>query len=109
MAPAILLALGFQGPSEVIGAAGTRYFEPDGVVFLRPSLPSPVLSTADGAWPSECAHRTMSSMSIRLVSLMSRIFKLLAFAGPRAAGIMLSSRAASAAINGAYSPVTSFA
>jgi len=31
---------------------------------------------------SEAAHGTMSSTSIRLVSLMRRIFKLLAFAKP---------------------------
>jgi hypothetical protein len=39
----------FRGP--VIGVAGTRDFEPDGVAFLRPSLPSPVLSTAGGVSP----------------------------------------------------------
>ena len=38
-------------------------------------------------------HGTMFSMSTRLVSLIRRIFMLLAFARPRAAGIMLSSRA----------------
>jgi hypothetical protein len=47
------------------------------------------------------SHGAMSSMSERLENLIRRIFKLLAFARPRAAGIMLSSRAASAAINGA--------
>jgi len=39
MAPAILAALGdFRGP--VIGAAGTRYFEPDGVVFCDLACPA---------------------------------------------------------------------
>ena len=38
-------------------------------------------------------YGTMFSMSTRLVSLIRRIFILLAFARPRAAGIMLSSRA----------------
>ena len=45
------LALGdFMGP--VIDAAGTRHFEPDGVVFSRPSLPCPVQPTGDGEPPS---------------------------------------------------------
>ena len=46
------------------------------------------------------SHGAMSSMSKRLVNLIRCIFRLLAFASPRAAGIILSSRAASAAIIG---------
>jgi hypothetical protein len=38
-------------------------------------------------------YGTMFSMSTRLVNLIRRVFILLAFARPRAAGIMLSSRA----------------
>jgi hypothetical protein len=34
----------------VIGAAGTRHFEPDGVAFSRPSLSCPILPTGDGEW-----------------------------------------------------------
>jgi hypothetical protein len=59
--------------------------------------------------PVRIVHGAISSMSTRLRSLIRRIFKLLAFARPRAAGIMLSNRSESAAINGAYSPVASFA
>jgi hypothetical protein len=54
-------------------------------------------------------HGAMSSMSKRLVNLIRCIFRLLAFASPRAAGIILSSRAASAAIMGTYSPVAALA
>src|ERR1700676_5701763 len=54
-------------------------------------------------------HGAMSSMSKRLVNLIRCIFRLLAFASPRAAGIILSSRAASAAIIGTYSPVAALA
>jgi hypothetical protein len=32
----------------VIGAAGTRHFEPDGVAFSRSSLYCPILPTGDG-------------------------------------------------------------
>jgi hypothetical protein len=38
----------FRGP--VIGAAGTRHFEPDGVVFSRSSLSCPIPPTGDGEW-----------------------------------------------------------
>jgi hypothetical protein len=40
----------FRGP--VIGAAGTRHFEPDGVFFLQPRLPCPALPTGDGESPA---------------------------------------------------------
>jgi hypothetical protein len=55
------------------------------------------------------AHGAMSSISKRLVNLIRRIFRFLAFEMSCAASITLSSRSASVAINGTYSPVTSFA
>jgi hypothetical protein len=60
----------------------------NGTVNITHDVQSPLSSLLGGEF-----HGTMSSMSMRLVGLIRRIFMLLTFARSRAAGIMLSIRA----------------